>query len=160
MAQIVLSGEELVCLLKANGLIPDPIIDVEMDTDEMKVRVRTPLPIPKSVRVGVRLAGFEQGHVVLQLVTNRLIDTFDWLVDRMLASLRLADHESRWEYPRLYVDVNRLLQRQIRGVEVTDMTFADGHFHITTAHAAPVSPPAEVVSETLPPRTSVESGPA
>jgi hypothetical protein len=106
------AGDELVCLLRANGLIPDQIMDVEMDTDEMKVRVRTPLPIPKSVRIGVRFAGFEQGRVVLQLVTNRLLDTFDWLVDRMLASLRLSDHGSRWEYPRLYVDVNQLPQRQ------------------------------------------------
>ncbi len=154
MGQIVLSGAELVCLLKANGLVPDPIIDMEMDTDEIKVRVRTPLPILKSVHVGVRLAGFEEGHVVLQLVTNRLLDTFDWLVDRMFASLPLADHGSRWEYPRLYVDVNQLLQRQVRGVQVTGVTFAEGHFHIMTAHAAPVPPPAEA-SEAKPAPSSV-----
>jgi N-formylglutamate amidohydrolase len=156
MAQIVLSGAELAWLLKANGLLPDPILDMEMDTDEMKVRVRTPLPILKSVHVGVKFAGFEDGHVVLQIATNRLIDTFDWLVDRMFASLPLADHGSRWEYPRLYVDVNQLLQRQVRGVQVTGVTFAEGHFHITTAHAAPVPLPAEV-PEAKPDSPSVAS---
>jgi hypothetical protein len=159
MGQIVLSGEELVCLLKANGLVPDPIIDVEMDTDALKVRVRTPLPILKSVHVGVRLAGFEDGHVVLQLVTNRLLDTFDWLVDRMFASLSLADHGSRWEYPRLYVDVNQLLRRQVRGVEVTGVTFAEGHVYITTAHAVPPPEP-EDVSEAEPDSSSAASGQA
>jgi hypothetical protein len=156
MGQIVLSGTELVCLLKANGLVPDPITDMEMDADEIKVRVRTPLPVLKSVHVGVKFAGFEAGHVILQLVTNRLIDTFGWLVDRMFAALPLADHGSRWEYPRLYVDVNQLLQRQVRGVEVTGVTFADGHFHITTAHAAAVPSPAPV-SEAQPDPSSVAS---
>jgi N-formylglutamate amidohydrolase len=158
MGQIILSGEELICLLKANGLVPAPIIDAEMDTDAVKVRVRTPLPILKSVHVGVRFAGFEEGHVVLQLVTNRLLDTFDWLVDRMFASLQLADHGSRWQYPRLYVDVNRLLQQQVRGVAVTGMTFAEGRFHITTAHAVPPPAPAEA-SETSPGSSSVAPGP-
>jgi N-formylglutamate amidohydrolase len=157
MGQIILSGEELVCLLRANGLVPEPIIDMAMDTDEFRVRVRTPLPILKSVHVGVRFAGFEQGHVVLQLVTNRLLDTFDWLVDRMFASLPLAEHGSRWEYPRLYVDVNQLLQRQVRGVEVTGVTFAEDRFHITTAHAVPAPPPAEA-PEAKPDSSSVESG--
>jgi hypothetical protein len=137
MAQIVLSGDELACLLRANGWIPDQIAGMEMDTDRVRVKVRTSLPILKSVHVWVKFAGFEDGHVVLQLVTNRLLDTFDWLVDRMLASLRLDDHGSRWEYPRLYVDVNQLLRRQVRGVEITGVTFAEGCFHITTAPAPP-----------------------
>ncbi len=67
-------------------------------------------------------------------MTNRLIDTFDWLVDRMLESLPLESHAGRWEYPRLYVDVNRLMEDRLRGVQIEDMAFRDGHFHITTAH--------------------------
>jgi hypothetical protein len=52
----------------------------------------------------------------------------------MLASLKIEDHGGRWEYPRLYVDVNRLLRQQIRGVEIADVVFKDAHFHITTVH--------------------------
>jgi len=33
------------------------------------------------------------------------------------------------------VDVNRLIQRQLRGVTVKDMAFEDGYFHISTTHA-------------------------
>src|SRR5512147_658508 len=114
MAQIILSGEELVCILRANGLLPAQVAEVKTAGEEIRLKVKTPWPLLKSVRVTVRLTGFENGHAILQLVTNRLMDAFDWLVDRMLASLALQDHGARWEYPRLYVDVNQLLQRQVR----------------------------------------------
>ena len=136
MAQIILSGDELVCVLNANGLIPEEVADIELEGEEIKLRVKTPWPIFKSIRVGLRFAGFEQGQAVLQLATNRLIDQFDWLVDKMLAGFPLAERGARWEYPRLHVDVNKLVMEQVRGVEITDIVFADGHFRITTNHSS------------------------
>jgi len=158
MAQIVLSGDELVRILRANALIPDQITDVETDGAEIRIKVGTPWPVLKSIHARVRFAGFEGGHVVLQLATNRLLDKFDWLVDKMLASLQLEDHGSRWEYPRLYVDVNRLLQRQVRGVEITDVVFTEDRFHITTTHPVDAERPAEVASEQQPDPSSVSPG--
>ena len=142
MAQIVLSGDELVGILQANGLIPDQVTDIEADGEEIKLKVKTPWPLLKSLRVAVRFEGLDNNHVVLQLVTNRLIDTFDWLVDKMLESFPLGEYGGRWEYPRLYIDVNKLLQEWIRGVRITDMAFFDGQFRITTVHPA-VSEPSE-----------------
>ena len=135
MGQIVLSGDELVSILAANARMPDEVMGVETDGEEIKVQVATPVPILRSVPVRMRFAGFEQGQIVLQLVTNGLIDRFEWLVTKMLASLRIEDYGGRWEYPRLYVDVNQLLQRQIRGVQIADVVFEDGDFHITTRHS-------------------------
>ena len=134
MGQIVLSGDELVSLLTANAQIPEQVVGMEADGEEIKVHVATPLPILHSIPVRVRFAGFEQGQVILQLVTNRLLDKFDWLVNKMLTSLKVENYGGRWEYPRLYVDVNRLLRRQIRGVEIAGVVFQDGRFHITTNH--------------------------
>lgn len=136
MGQIVLSGDELVCILAANARMPEQVVGVETEGEEIRVHVATPLPVLRSIPVRVRFAGFEQGQIVLQLVTNRLIDKFDWLVNRMLASLKVEDYGGRWEYPRLYVDVNRLLQQQVRGVEIAAVAFHEGHFHITTSHSA------------------------
>lgn len=147
MAQIILSGDELVCILSANGLVPDEVMNIEIAGQEIKVRVRTPWPIFKSIRVGMRFAGFEAGRAVLQLVTNRFIDRFDWLVDRMLAGFPLADHGARWEYPRLYVDVNELLQRQVRGVQITGIVLEDGRFLITTVHSAAPSQSGNAATE-------------
>lgn len=139
MGQIILSGDELVCILIANGLLPEEVIDVELAQDEIKLRIKTPWPVFKSLRVGLRFVGFEQGQVVLQLVTNRLIDQFDWLVDKVLAGFPLAEHGARWEYPKLHVDVNPLLRRQVRGAEITNIAFAEGEFRITTNHSLAVN---------------------
>lgn len=140
MAQIILSGEELVCILAANGLMPDEVTDVTSEDGQIHVRVRTPWPVFKSIRVGLQFAGFERGEAILQVVTNRFIDRFDWLVDKMLASFPLADHCARWKYPRLWFDVNTLLRRQVRGIQITDIVFEEGHYRITTAHTT--EPPA------------------
>ena len=135
MGQIVLSGDELVCIMAANARMPDQVVGIETEGEEIKVHLATPLPVLRSIPVRVRFAGFEQGQVVLQLMTNRLIDKFDWLVNKALASFRVEDYGGRWEYPRLYVDVNRLLRQQVRGVEIASVVFQDGHFHITTSHS-------------------------
>ena len=136
MGQIVLSGEELLSILAANARMPEQVTGIEAEGEEIKVHVATPLPILRSIPVRVKFAGFEHGQVVLQLVTNRLIDKFDWLVNKMVASLKIEDHGGRWEYPRLYIDVNRLLRGQVRGVEIARVVFQDGCFHITTSHSA------------------------
>ena len=136
MGQIVLSGEELISILAANARLPEQVTGMETEGEEIKVHVATPLPILRSIPLRIKFAGFEGGQVVLQLVTNRLIDKFDWLVNKMLVSLKIENYGGRWEYPRLYVDVNRLLQRQVRGVEIVSVVFQDGRFHITTSHSA------------------------
>jgi len=135
MAQLILSGHEIISILQANGCIPQQIMDIAADKEEIRLRVRTDWPILKSVRVGMKFAGFDNGCIVLQLATNLLTDKFNWLADRMIEPLRLQEHGSRWEYPRLYIDVNELLQRQLRGVVIENVVVQDGLFHITTAHA-------------------------
>ena len=136
MGQIVLSGDELLSILAANARMPEQVTHIETEGEEIKVHVATPLPILRSLPVRVKFAGFECGHIVLQLVTNHVIDKFEWLVNKMLASLKVEEHGGRWEYPRLYIDVNRLVRGQIRGVEIAEVAFRDGHFHITTSHRA------------------------
>ncbi len=71
MAQIILSGRELISLLQANACVPEQITDIAVDDEEIKLKVRTDWPILKSIRVGMRFAGFDNGCVVLQLATNR-----------------------------------------------------------------------------------------
>jgi len=148
MARIVLSADELFDILHANELIPDQVTEIDTEGEEIKLKVKTSWPVLKSIRVNVRFAGFDDGHIAFELVTNRLIDTFDWLVEKMVESLRLDDHGGRWEYPTLYVDVNRIVRGWIRGVDIDEMTFADGHFHITTKHPSRKKSPADALSDT------------
>jgi hypothetical protein len=141
MAHIILSGHEIIQILRINELIPQEITDVRSEEELIKFRVRTPWPVLKSIHVGMRFAGYDDGWVVLQLVTNRLTEKLNWLVDKMLEPQRLAEHGGRWEYPRLYLDVNRLVQRQLRGVTVENIIFRDGLFHVTTAYDGTEAPP-------------------
>lgn len=134
MAQVVLSATELVHLLRANALLPDQVTDVQANGREIKAKVKTHWPVPKSVRVSLRFAGFDHGHVILQLLTNRFLDKFSWVVDKMLDSSWLESQGGRWEYPRLYVDVNRLVEQRLRGVEITDVVFREGRYRITMTH--------------------------
>ncbi len=92
MAKIVLSADELFDILHANELIPDQVSEIDTEGDQIKLKVKTSWPVLKSIRVSVRFAGFDDGHIAFELVTNRLIDTFDWLVEKMVESLRLQDH--------------------------------------------------------------------
>jgi hypothetical protein len=147
MAQIILSGDELIGILYANDLVPEQVAEIKADGEEIRLKVRTPWPVLKSIRVGVRFTGFNDGQAILQLVTNRLIDKFDWLVDKMLESLRLSDHGGRWEYPCLYMDVNRFVQQRIRGVSIEDMVFENGLFYVTTTHPRPIVEADEALPE-------------
>ena len=141
MAQIIIPDDELVHLLEANGQIPDQVTEIRIHGEEIRVRVKTPWPVLKSIRVGMRFVGFEDGQAVLHIITNRVIDRFDWLVDKMVASFPVEERGARWEYPRLYIDVNKLLGQQVRGMEVTDVVLEDGHFRITTIRHRQAEPP-------------------
>jgi hypothetical protein len=88
-----------------------------------------------SISIGMRFVGFDDGCIVLELGTNRLTDKLNWLIDRMIEPLRLEEHGGRWEYPRLYVDINRFICRQLRGVAVQSIVFQGGLFHVVTTHA-------------------------
>lgn len=100
MAKIVLSADELFDILHANELIPDQVSEIDTEGDQIKLKVKTSWPVLKSIRVSVRFAGFDDGHIAFELVTNRLIDTFDWLVEKMVESLRLQDHGGGGSIPR------------------------------------------------------------
>jgi hypothetical protein len=137
MAEIVLSSEELVGVLQANGWVPEEVTDVEANGREIRLRVRTPLPLLKSLKVTVQFVGFEEGQAILHAATNRLDDNFSSAIGKALESFPWADHGCRWEYPRLYVDINRLIRQRVHGITIADVAFQNDRFYIRTTHAGP-----------------------
>jgi hypothetical protein len=134
MAQIVLSGEELVGVLQANGWVPEEVTALEADDREVRLKLRTPVPLLKSIGVTVQFVGFDSGQLILRIATNRLIDSFNGLISKWVESFSLADYGGRWEYPRLYIGVNQLLRQRVHGVRIDDVVFQEGCFHIKTTH--------------------------
>ena len=137
MAEVVLPADELIALLDANKLIPQQVFDIQAGQADVSFRVKTGWVVPKSVRVRLRLVGFEAGQATVEIGAGRLVETFDWLVEKYLNTLLAGLPAVRCQYPRLYVDVDRLLGERIKGVRVTDITFADGQLRVVTgAHDA------------------------
>jgi hypothetical protein len=140
MAEIILSGEELIGILQANGWVPDEVAALDVDGREIRMKVRTPFPLLKSFPLTVQFVCFEEGHVVLEFETNRLMDHLGSMIGRLFEASPLVACGGRWEYPRLYVRVNQLIEQRVRGVKVEDVVFRNDRFHIRTTHTAPAGP--------------------
>lgn len=69
--------------------------------------------------------------MAFEMTTNRLVDKFDWLVRRLFKSLHLPDYVSQCEYPRVRVDINKVLADKIKGVQIENIAFENGQFCVT-----------------------------
>ncbi len=131
MARITFSIAEAVRIINSNGLVSGPITEIEAEGDKISVKFKTSWPAPKYIRVGIEYADFENGIVTFNITTNRLVDKFDWLVRKLLKSLHLPDYVNQCEYPRVCVDINKVLADKIKGVQIENIDFENGQFCVT-----------------------------
>ncbi|MHC4154623.1 MAG: hypothetical protein ACYST6_06845 [Planctomycetota bacterium] len=138
MAQIAFTPEEAINLLTANDLLPEVITDIKVKDDTLLLRVATPLPLVNSLPVSIKYVGFENGIVTLQLsadyLKGRILDTVLKLVNAKLE--QDFPDKIQLDYPNLYVHINKLLvDRNIRAVQVRQITFDSGLFTVTMVAA-------------------------
>jgi hypothetical protein len=131
MARITFSMAEAVRIINSNGLVSGPITEIRTEGDKISVKFKTGWPAPKYIRVGIEYADFDNGIVTFSMATNRLIDKFDWLVRKLLKSLHLPDYVSQCEYPRVCVDINKVLADKIKGLQIENIAFENGQFCVT-----------------------------
>jgi hypothetical protein len=132
MAKITVSIAEIVRILGANELISQSVEEIKTQGDRISFKLKTDWPALKHIRVGIGFVDFRDGNVILEIVTNRLVDRFDWLGRKLLNSLNLPDYVSHGEYPRIHVDINKLLARKIRGIRIDSIAFNEGQLYVTT----------------------------
>ncbi|MHC4913658.1 MAG: hypothetical protein ACYTE5_11775, partial [Planctomycetota bacterium] len=88
MAQITFTPEEAIDLLRANGLLPEVITDINVKDDTLLLRIATPLPLVDSLPVSIKYIGFENGVVTLNVsadyLKGRILDTVVKLVNSRL----------------------------------------------------------------------------
>jgi hypothetical protein len=138
MAQITFTPEEAISLLRANDLLGEVITDINVKDDTLLLRVATPLPLVSSLPVSIKYVGFENGVVTLQLsadyLKGRILDTVLKLVNARLE--QDFPDKIQLDYPNLYVHINKLLvDRNIRAVQVRQITFDSGLFTVTMVAA-------------------------
>jgi hypothetical protein len=135
MAKITFTPQEAISLLVSNRLLPELITDIKVDGDTVSFKVATGLPLTPSLPVSIKYLGFENGTVTLQatvaFLKGKMLDTVVSLVAGALA--RDYPDAIQLNYPKVYVHINKLLAaRNIRSLEVREMTFRKGQFAITT----------------------------
>jgi hypothetical protein len=133
MARLRFAPEEAINVLMANDLLPEVIRGVKIKDDTLIVKVATPLPLVDSLPVSIKYVGFEDGVVTLELsvgyLKGRVLDSILKLVKGRMEE-EFGD-KIQLDYPRVYVHINRLLvAKNIRSVEVREITFEGGLFEI------------------------------
>jgi hypothetical protein len=134
MAKITFSPQEAISLLISSKFLPEMITDIKVDRDTVSFKVATGLPLTDSLPVSIKYLRFKKGILTLQatiaFLKGKTLDTVVSLVAGALA--RDYPDEIQLDYPRIYVHINKLLAaRNIRSLEVREITFDKGHFTIT-----------------------------
>jgi hypothetical protein len=136
MARMTFSLEELTKLLISNELLPAEILRPRVQGDRIHFIIRTDSFILPFIPASLRYVSFTGNNAIFELtmVSSHLNKAASWL--SQIVKLKIPPY-MKLEYPRLYVDVDKLLQRKnIRGVCVKDITFENGEFTIVTAGAS------------------------
>jgi len=132
MAKMTFSLEELTKLLISNELLPGEILRPRVQGDKINFIIRTDSFILPFIPASLRYVSFSDNNAVFELtiVSSHLNKAASWL--SQIVKLKIPPY-MKLEYPRLYVDVDGLLQRKnIRGLQVKDILFEAGEFTIVT----------------------------
>ena len=132
MAKITFSHTELIKILLSNELLPKQILRPKVEGDEIHFVVETNLPLLQFVPASLRYLSFTDNNAIFELtVVNSSLNA---MIGRLNLSSKLnAPEYVKFDFPKVYVDVNELLkEKNIRGVLLKDITFNDGEFTITT----------------------------
>jgi hypothetical protein len=132
MAKITFSHAELITILLYNELLPKEILRPKVEGDEIHFVVETNLPLLQFVPVSLRYLSFIDNNAIFELtVVNSSLNAMIGRLN-MLSKIN-APAYVKFDFPKVSVDVNGLLkEKNIRGIQLTDIIFNYGEFTITT----------------------------
>lgn len=134
MAKIVLSLEELLEILIANGILPDKIQQPRAKGDTIEFVVKTGVVILPAVPVSLTYAGYEDNNIKFEITVagGRFSETIGGFAKQFESKM---PHGVRLDFPHVHVDANKLLEaRNIRGLRISDISASDGEFTLTTCN--------------------------
>jgi hypothetical protein len=132
MAKITFSHSELIKILLSNELLPIKILRPKIEGDEIHFVVETKLPLLQFVPASLRFLSYTDNKAIFELVVVN--SSLNAMIGRLnLLSKLNAPAYVKFDFPRVYVDVNELIKdKNIRGVLLKDIIFKDGEFTIVT----------------------------
>jgi hypothetical protein len=131
MAKIQISVNEFNLILNSNNLFPRQISEIEADDDNIFLKIKTGWFALKSIRISVKFMSFNHEGAVFEIVQNRLMNKFDWLIHKWIESVQLPEHVNLCEYPKVHIDLNKVLANKAKGIRIDDISFEKGRFFVT-----------------------------
>ena len=131
MAKLQFTVNELNRILDSNNMFPRHISDIEADEENIFIRIKTGWFALKTIRISVRFVSFNDEGAVLEVVQNRLMSKFDWLIHKFAESAELPEYVNLREYPKVCVDLNKVLAEKAKGIRANEVLFEKGQFFVT-----------------------------
>lgn len=135
MAEIIVSVDELVHILKANNMMPPKVRDIEAYHQGISFKIKTGLFPLMLIRIVVKFTEYADDCAVFEVVQNPLMKKFDWLIHKWIESMQMPEHIRKIEYPAIHIDVNGVLAQQLKGVRIKNISFESGLFYAILTEA-------------------------
>ena len=134
MAKITFTLEELLKVLITNKLLPPRIVRVKVKGDEIHFVINTNEFALPYIPASLRYLSFDDNKALFELtiVPGRAGKDISWFNQAL--KLKMPAY-MKLEYPNVFVDVDMMLrEKNISGVQVKDISFANGEFTILTGN--------------------------
>ncbi len=138
MAQIVARVEDIIAVLKANGWLSRRVSDIQPVDGGVSFKVDTGVPFVGAAKVQVHYVGYDGRWAELELVRGGLLDKLSGFIPQ---AVKLPSYV-RFEYPRIFVDIEQVVGSRVRGLAVESIQLEGGSFTVT-ASVKPVDGPSE-----------------
>ena len=132
MAKITFDLQELLELVVSNELLPRQIARLRVKDDRIHFVIKTNAFILPFIPASLGYVGFDGNKAIFELtvVSAQVNKAMGWLQQAL--ELKLPAFVTL-EYPKVSVDIDRLLkERNIRGIQVSDVVLNNGEFAIVT----------------------------
>ena len=132
MAKIIFSIDEFTKILTSNELLPENIVRVKVKGDSVHFYIKTQSFILPFIPASLRFLSFDNNNLKFELtVVNSHVNKAMIRLDRLF-DLKLPTY-LKLEHPNIVVEIEKLLQeKNIRGIQVKDVSFENGMFTTVT----------------------------
>jgi hypothetical protein len=134
MATITFDLEELMQILTSNELLRNEILRPKVEGERIHFVIKTDSFILPYIPASLGYLDFSNNQAIFELtiVSSHLNKVVGRL--KQILQLKLPAY-MRLEYPKMFVDVNKLLEeKNIKGIRIKDVSFEGGKFTITTCN--------------------------
>lgn len=133
MATINFRLPEILKIIQANSWEPVQIEDLKAEGNKAWFKLKTKLKICETIDVAAEFIGFERNMAIIHITTNWLIDK----IMKMLGKKVIQQNLNKYcidlnGYPKITIDINKMLTDKIKGIQIKDITFKDGLFTLIT----------------------------